>query len=576
MEYFKNHISAHWMALIFALTTAVVVFLPSFLYPLLADSYQGINVGNFGIDEFHYLSMGKEPLESHGLGNPFLREGKEWFNPEQKYTPYLVLPFKWLGLADTVGIVAISTLYGFMGVVILTLLIYSFALQLSGDKHLSIISALFVVLGYNFLTNYLPFYHVNLYARPLIPLSSAVVFFLYLNLLLKSLRHDNRKYTLAAGAVFGLSFYIYFYLWTFLLVLSGILFLLYFFKKDTSQYKKVFTLTALGLLFGAAELALLYLFSQTNTGQQILLYGGGSETRVFTLVKLSWLALVFFLLYWYWHPKEPHWPMMLALILSGIVAINQGVITGREFQRFHYFWYFIIPTVTVIAAYMTGNIIQSPSVKRTFYYFLLVILLVNGATQSYLGTLSTLSLKNYMQRYAPIIEYLKKQPPSVILASDQFNEPLFVIYTNHDLFWQHQATVYNTSIHTFRDALFVYMYLNKESRTDFLEYVGNTNALVNEYKINEYQDMYAALKKYYTATRLSGEQLSPEDFERKVSADYRAVTQNQDGIKDILKKHQVTYVVWDENKNPEWDLSVITGLTELMSNHGIHLYAVRY
>jgi hypothetical protein len=393
--------------------------------------------------------------------------------------------------------------------------------------------------------------------------------------LVKSLRYDNRRYTFAAGAVFGISFYIYFYLWTFLLVLSGILVLLYFLKRETHQCKKVLTITVLGFLFGAVELALLYLFSQTNMGQQILLYGGGTQTRVFTIVKLSWLALAFFLLYWYWHRKEPQLPLMLALILSGIVSINQGVITGREFQRFHYFWYFILPTVTVIGSYMVWNIILSPSLRRVLFYFLLIILFLNGIMQSYIGTLSTLSLKNYMQRYQPVIEYLKREPPSVILASDQFNESLFAIYTNHDLFWHHQAVVYNTSIHTLRDALFVYMYLNKDSREDFLEYVGNKNIPVNEYRINEYKDMYAALKRYYTASLLSGEQLAPEDFERKVSLDYRAVTQNPNGIKDILRKHGVEYIVWDAHKNPEWDLSVITGLTELLVSESIHLYSIK-
>lgn len=564
----------HKTVLISAIVTAVIVFSPSFLFPLMADSYKGINVGNFGVDEFHYLSMGKELLEGHALGNLFLREGKDHLSPEQKYTPYLVLPIKWLGLSEKITIVTISTVYGFIGVFLLVLLIYFFALQLSQDRRLSLVTALFVVLGYNLLTNYLPFYYFNLYSRPLIPLTGVLGFFLYLNLLLKSLQSSKRSYCVWAGIAFGLSFYTYFYTWTFISVVSGILASFYFFvKRETVQCKKILLITAIGFLLGSVELFLLFSFSNTDMGRQILLYGGGSLTHVFTIVKMSWLALVSFLLYWYWHPEELHWPLMLALILSGIVAINQGVITGREFQRFHYFWYFIIPTVTVIGLYMVWKIVQSTVLKRLFFYFMLIALFVNGTVQAYTGTLTALPIKNHMQYYQPIIEYLKqKEKPAVILASNQFFAGLFTTYTNHDLFWQHQALVYNTSIKALHDALYVYLYLNRDSRNNFLRFVQDSTTPNNDYK-----DMYFSLRRYYTDASSPGkERLTEEDFDKRIAAEYLAVTQKPDGIKDILKARAVAYIVWDKDKNPEWDLSGVSGLTELVSNRGIYLYSIAY
>lgn len=573
-ECITHFIREHKSALLCALVAAVVVFSPSFLFPFMADSYKGVNVGNFGLDEFHYLAMGKEVLEGNSLGNSFLREGKDWLPPEQKYTPYLVLPVKWLGLSEKITIVTLSTVYGFIGVFILVLLIYFFALQLSGNRQLSLISALFVVLGYNLLTNYLPTHYFSLYTRPLIPLTNALGFFLYLNLLLKSLQSSKRSYVIWTGIAFGLSFYTYFYTWTFISVVSGILVLFYFFvKKETAQCKKILLITAIGFLLGSIELFLLFSFSNTDMGRQILLYGGGSLTHVFTIVKISWLALIFFLLYWYWHREDPHWPIMLALILSGIATINQGVITGREFQRFHYFWYFIIPTVTVVGLYMVWKMVQSTALKRLLFYFIFIALFVNGAVQAYTGTVTTLPLKNYMQYYQPIIEYLnQEEKPAVILGSNQFYAGLFTTYTDHDLFWQNHALVYNTSIKTLHDALYVYFYLNQESRNNFLAYVQNSTTPNNDYK-----DMYFALRRYYTdASSPVKERLTEEDFDRKISALYLSVTQKQNGIKDILKAHEVKYIVWDKNENPEWDLSGIAGLTELLSSHNIYLYAIAY
>lgn len=564
----------HKAALIVAVAASLAAFSPYLLFPLMADSYQGINAGNFGADEFQYLAYGKELLEGHALGNPFLRDGKAWFNPQHLYAPYLVLPLTWVGLSDA-NIVTVSLAFGFAGVFALVLLMYAWVLQLSGDKRLSLVSALFVVLGYNLLTNYLFIHHFNFYARPIIPLTSALVFFLYLNLLTKSLRSDARVYTIAAGVAFGVSFYTYFYAWTFIAVLTVILAVLYGIRKEFAQVKKCLRILALGFLLGAAEVAMLYLFSQTDMGRQILLFQGGAETRVFTVVKQSWLALFFFCVFLYCHPREKNWPLLLALLLAGIAAINQGVITGREFQRFHYFWHFILPTVTVIGLYLVWAVIRSASLKRVLFYALVVIVFANGVVQSYLGLLSALPVKNHLQGYAPLIERLKEDTsPSVILAANNLYELLFIIYTDHDIFFHHNAEAYNTSIQTFEDALYVYAYLDKNTRDDFLRSVETPHP-----KDTAPSGTYREIKKYYTSPGVAGRGsralLSLPEFREKMASGYRAVQNNPGAIADILKKHHIAYVVWDETVNPEWDLSAVSGLTKILSSGPVHLYAVR-
>lgn len=564
-------IREHRAALLFAVAAVLVVFSPYLLFPLVADSYQGINVGDFGADEFHYLAYGKELLEGHALGNPFLRDGKAWLNPQHLYAPYLVLPLTWVGLSD-VPIVAVSRVFGFAGVFVLVLLVYAWVLQLSGDKRLSLVSALFVVLGYNLLTDYLFIHHVNFYARPIVPLTSALVFFLYLNVLTKSLSADARAYAIAAGVVFGLSFYTYFYAWTFIVVLNVILAILYFIRGEPSLGKKILRILALGFALGAVEVALLYLFSQTDMGRQILLFQGGAETRVFTVVKQSWLALFFFCVFLYSNPREKHWPLLLALLLAGIVAINQGVISGREFQRFHYFWHFILPTVTVVGLYLAWTVIRSAHLKRALWYALMFIVFAHGAIQSYLGLLSALPLKNHLQYYAPLIERLKADnTPSVILAANNLPELLFVTYTDHDIFFHHHAGAYNTDARTIEDALYVYAYLDARSRDDFLRVADAKSP-----RDTEPSGIYRELKKYYTSPAVIGSAaLTAEEFRAHMEQGYSAVRESPDAVLNILKRHRVGYVVWDETLEPEWDISAIGGLEKLQSSGPVHLYAVR-
>lgn len=559
-ERVKHIIVEHRGALVGALAAAVLVFSPLVGFLFLADSYQGINVGNFQQDEFHYLAKGREVLDGNGLGNIILREGKDWYNPEQKYAEYIVLPLRWLRLSQKVNIATVFTAVGFVGVFALVLLIYSFLLQLSRDKRLALLSALFVVLAYNVVTKYNFIDYFNVYGRPVIPLASSLVFFFYLNLLVKSLKSMKRVYVFGAAAAFGLSFYIYLFCWSFILALNVILAAIYLLKKEQLQFKKVLVISSLGLLVGSFELLLLYFYAQSDMGRQIVAFGGGAFSREFTLIKISWLALAFFLFYYLPRNKsDENWPILLALILAGIVTINQQIITGRQFQSFHYFWNFIIPTISAVGLYMVWSVVVSPALRRALFYTLLALIFVNSATQSYLGTLSTLPLKNYAQNYRPIIDYLNRdQDPSVILASDPFYELLFIVYTPHDLFWHGMALAFNTPGSAIRDAFIAYRSLNKSLRAEPLDYAGS-----NAQPPGQYKELYISFK-HYIVTILGKDE----------DAFYRALAAPED-VADILKRHKVKYVVWDKNRNPEWDLSILRGLREVLAYRNIYVYLIQ-
>lgn len=550
----------HRGALVGALAAALLVFSPLVGFFFLADSYQGINAGNFLQDEFHYLAKGREVLDGNGLGNIILREGKDGYNPEQKYAEYIVLPLRWLGLSQKVDIATVFTALGFVGVFALVLLIYSFLLQLSRDKRLALLSALFIVLAYNVVTRYNFIDYFNIYGRPAIPLASSLIFFLYLNLLVKSLQSTKRVYALGAAAAFGLSFYIYLFCWSFILVLNGILAALYLLTKERGQCKKVLVISSLGLLAGSAEILIVYFYAHSDMGRQILSFTGGAFSREFTFIKISWLALAFFLFYYLPRNRsDENWPLLLALIVAGIVSINQQLVTGRQFQSFHYFWNFIIPTVSAVGLYMLWSVVRSPVLRRTLFYALLVLIFVNSATQSYFGVHSTLPLKNYAQNYRPIINYLNADSnPSVILASDQFYEMLFIAYTRHDLFWHGTALAFNTPGGAIRDAFIVYRALNKSLRAEPLSYAGSSAMPAGHYR-----DLYVAFR-HYVINFLGKDE----------NAFYRALAVPED-IADILKRHQVKYIVWDKNKNPEWDLSILPGLQERLAYRNIYVYTIQ-
>ena len=65
-------------------------------------------------------------------------------------------------------------------------------------------------------------------------------------------------------------------------------------------------------------------------------------------------------------------------------------------------------------------------------------------------------------------------------------------------------------------------------------------------------------------------------FLTELALEYRRIISKPNGIKNILKEAGVNYIVWDKNKNPEWDLSVISGLKEIVSLNNIYLYQINY
>ena len=332
----------HKYVFIAALVMSFFVFFPVIIFPIVADSYKGINIGNFRQDEFHYFAKIKEIMEGHSLGNILLRDGKKWINPQQTYVEYIFLPARWLGLGEKVNLVTLVYTLSYLGVVGLILLIYAFIFQLSRDKRLALITALFVVGGYTFLTKYSFSSNLNIYGRPIIPLFSSLVFFLYLNFLFAGLKSGRAAYYYLAALCFGGAFYVYFYAWTYLLAFNGVLLVIYLAKRNGDLFKKVFWVTILGFILGWYEIYQLFLMTSSEMGKQILLFASGGHFHAAIIIKISFLALAMFVLYSWRNKKDENLPIVLALIISGIISINQQIVTGREVQALHYFWHFLL------------------------------------------------------------------------------------------------------------------------------------------------------------------------------------------------------------------------------------------
>ncbi|OGF64225.1 hypothetical protein A2661_00575 [Candidatus Giovannonibacteria bacterium RIFCSPHIGHO2_01_FULL_45_24] len=602
----SNFFTEHKFILSSAVGLALLVISPALLFPFMAgDAYKGINIGEWS-DDFHYIAKGREILEGHSLGNIFLKIGKnDSSDPHQVYIEYLLLaPVKLLGLSRAAVdyIVPVYTLYAFLGVVLLIFSIYFFILRLSAHKLLSAAIALFTIGGYSLVK----LYHVpitatnpdpNIFSRPIMPVYGLLALFIYINLLARSLKSSERKHVLWSGIAFGALFYVYPYTWTFASALTGSLFLIYLCLRDWESAKKVFWVSAIGLAVGAYTLFKTFSFQYSEIGKQILYYGTTLNHAPAPFSKILFLVLILSIIFAYRNKWGKNAPLLLSVVLANWIALNQQVITGRVPQLMHYFWYFTIPTSIVVGAYLGWALVcgaeRGKLMLRKYGTIFLAALIIaayfNAASRQYQVTLITREAKEYRQNYRPIIDALKSDAePGVVLASSLPYAMLFPVYTHHDLFWGHAtALVYNTPMERITDSLYVYMYLDKDARDNFLGRLRDVDA---GYGVGgEWGTSFYPLIYFFVAGFNSGFDYEEYGFRlakgdpaviksrAEMSAllfrEYQKVA-SPEGIAGILKKGEVNYIVWDKNKNPEWDLSPLSeNLREVAASNNIYLYA---
>lgn len=601
---------SHWLVLFCATAMSFLVILPQLLFPLLSgNDYRGLNIGNFGDDDIGYYSKAKDFLCGNGLGNYALSIGKDNPDPHGLYIDVILLsPLRLLDKISEYNIVTIYMIYQFVGIIALILLIYTFIIQLSGHKFLATATAIFVIGGYRFILLYpIMTAHfrvdINIYSRPVMPYLSSIVFFVFLNFLVKAIKTNKWNYAVLSGVVFGLSFYTYAYAWTFSIILLACLFFFYVLKRDKAILKKIFIIISTGIVIGIYTFIHISFLFQSEIGHQITFFFGVHSGRYFAPIsKLAVLSFLLFIIFAIRNRDNKYSLLILSLILAGQIAMNQQLVTGKSVQVLHYFWYFIIPSIIVCNFYMLWVLCPERFKKRLapgILFILIMLAFTHTAVVQYRVTEATFKYKQYAQQYKPIFDFLNKEDTrKVILISNRFYGHMVTVYTNHDLFWGNVGVFY-TPIERFTDALYVYGYLNNKSRADFTSYIMNYD-YDDESVINiggqpteMVSDIFFMLESYWYGQTYNVDNvayshlwaISDESvlkFRKNILAQLeqdffdKKEKEKNDKVADILKEANVSYIIWDSELNPDWDLSNIPNLQKVASSNNVYLYKFIY
>ena len=570
-----------------ALVMAFLVNFPVVAFPFFAGSaYGGINIPGFGTDEHAYLVRAHKVLTQGNLANPYIADGKGQAQLSYSSAETIILaPFRLLGL-DTIDVSILYPILDFIGVIAAMLAIYACVRMFSRDRLLATAVAVFVIGGYSIIYNKALFYtDYNIYERALFPVASAIPFFLYLLFSYRAVV-ERRSYYYAAGAALalGLMFYEYFYAWTFSLAFVGSLFLVSVVLRDWVAARVTLLIGACGTIVGAPVLVPILSFYSGASSRQLSYFNAVSHGRVPIMSLIGVATCALFVIYLYRHRGDPSIPFIGACILAGWVALEQQLITGTYLQYGHYYWYFIVPLSIVVGVYMLY--VLMPRAWRVWFCALLIgLALVNTVGGQYRSLQSDMPDRLHEQEYAPAIGFLQKAPYTVVL-SGLGGEPftyLVNIYTNDDLYWAPGALLYNVSMDRVRESLFVYLYLNRDSRSDPAAYLESG---LNAGTTTPYVNLYSQLEGYqsgldYYDYQQAEDAKNPailalrEKLLAGIRTDYEAEFGSVTDFLALLKQRNVGYILWDTRLYPEWDFSHLP-ISLVASEGTVKLYKLTY
>jgi len=554
--------SKNYLIIILAVIIGILTVAPSIYFRYFDDGYQGIDL--FGSDaEYGYLAQIQEIYDGHfSFGNVYLTEGKD-----QPYVQQPMLPMFIASLGKTIGlsVLDINMITKFFFPALLGVLVYIFFSSIFKRKDLALLMTAFIMLAQAtsiFLDPraWLPFISKGIfvgmdsqflhYARPINPQLSSFFFFGYLLCLWKflfELRREKfkRVFGIAGAIVLGLSFYTYFFTFSFLFAINGVLIILFLFKKDWQRLKEIIYLSLVAVAMGIP-----YIVNTINVFSSPF-YGalshrlGSVDSYKFIFSKVWWGVFIGFI---FLYRKFDNLKIfILALLSAAFLVTNQQLITGRTAPVVsHFHWYYVAPLGGVILIYLFFlyfEKIASIFWSRTVMTVLILVFLCAGflfQKDSYLAQRDSFVS---LQRYSAPLNWLEDNisKESSVLGNDSFSR-LVTTYTHHNIYHYGYASDFLMSEERIRNSYYIFLFLNHQIAKDEVEDFLSDNSNRQEVGRRFFSQYYRQKNGCYGC--FPDSVLAEIILEYKNFLDKDFVTQ--------MKKYSLDYVVWDKENNPKW------------------------
>ena len=412
--------------------------------------------------ELHYAARMREIYDGFWTGNTFFSEPKD--------QPYLQPPLpemipamvsKFLHLNPVSTFVVFSVLCAFLLVVTMVGTIA----VLTDTTWESLIAVCILVFSgfllgapwdfWEFLTGSGTFEPLR-FTRPINPLWTVPWFFAAIWLTAEWLR--GRRIALAYCVVpLTILVYSYVYAWSYLAVTLG---LLTIYLACTGDWRKVRDLSICGAFVGVFSIPYIFHLFETirhplyeESSQRIGIIA--SRSPIFGVwMILGVLTIVIARKRW-----GVTWQLAAALIIGGIMAMNQQILSGRYLVPHHYHWYFFQPLASMLAMVLVLRILGRYLSDRLTPFIIGLLICVAIAFGIRYQTLAYMNVRDYwgaQQALAPVLEYVdKNMHAGQVVYSPNIGIMDFVpVYTSADVYNSSNAINYLVSTDRARAVFF--------------------------------------------------------------------------------------------------------------------------
>ena len=554
-------IRAHWRPVVLAIAVGILCSAPAVYFRYSDSGYKGVDF--FGSDaENYYLGQIQEIYDGHFFsGNIFAIEGKN--DPYvQQPMPAMIVAFlgKFLGISAR----DVNILTKFLFPAFLTLIVYALFLNLTGRKDLAIPMTAFVMMvqaTWIFLNppSWLPLllrgefvgtdYNFISYARPINPQISSIFFFGYLlciwNFLSGGFSGKTEKICGIAGAVIlGLSFYIYFFTFSFLLVFNPVLFFCFLLYGDRVRLKKIFFVSIGALVIAIPYFANVFELMKSPDYAQLAHRSNIAENHRFIFSRVWWGVTALFLLFYRGSSETKIF--ISAFLATAFLVTNQQLITGKTLPLpAHYHWYYIAPVGGAILFYLLLVNIEkffNLYISRLMPAIFTLMFLYAGFSYQKISYEKQLPYFISNQRYASVLSWLDGNiPDERSIFADYTLSNFIPAYTRHNVYYVGLLSDSLTSEERIRKSLYVYFFLGGVSGDSARDFFYENRDFIGAQIFSDYYRQKNGCHGCFPDSILDGFILEYQEFLKK-------------DFLEQLKKYRIDYAVWDKEKNPEWQL----------------------
>ena len=419
----RPHASALVAALLFALLVAGPFILSGFATNF-ADPYPELTN-----DQSFYLARIQDIRDGYPVtGNAYLAEHKNAL-PMQfltgEYLEALILDL--LSLPTSASLILFTLFF----TPIIFLLTYAIFLVLKAPRHWGLLATLLLTFGIYFFD----------FARPISPQFN-FIFWLVAVLAFFTLyeRTDLRSLILQAGTI-GILFYLYPYYWTHLLATLGVLVLVELVRSRAAALRTVL-IVLLALAFGSGYLVLLAAARALPEYYESLFRLGFIETHTPSGLSLVLIALAALVAALYIAQRSRGTRLLppVALLIGGIVALNQHLVTGLNMEfASHYGMQIIFASAFLIAAAVSARewwpLLEKRAVKGVAAVIVLFLTLFSVSApyqelSSHLPPFASYELVAWLTAHAE---------PGVVVYAPEALSLIIPAYTSADVFYARNA-----------------------------------------------------------------------------------------------------------------------------------------